>query len=638
MPISKVQGKITIAVDQLDGGLNTKDAANKIGDYDSPDCLNVIFSNEGAVQTRSGTTYLGAAVNTSSIDGMLTYNGTAAIFAGGHMYRLSSTTWAEVTTASGKFATGANVESVTYQGVSFMSDGTNGPYRWEGGENFYMMGVGIPTAPTGVSNVATASSQGIVTGNTVYYKVAFVNSHVVTGQPGSMSLGVTPGTTANINVSGIPLGSGLFGVSSRKIYRSTATNGIFGLVKTLSDNTASTFTDTVPVGSEGSAAVTDGTAPTPWTTVREFKETIFFDDSSNKSLLRFTDYQNPYISSAANFFSTENNKGEDIGAIGVQDNFLTVFYKKSKIWVYDLVTPSTASTWTRALSPSNLGIVGPRAFAEIPDGIVFMGMQNGKISGIHQISGVNVNQIADHALRSEDIGGKIDPTLFAMPASLLSKVAMTSYQNKLYIAVPQSSISTTIDGMLYFDNLRLTTNGESPGSWAPWTGIKVQALLNHNGTLYGGSSQGDGRVIEFNSGAYVNADGSAINSYWWSKELGGEGDLAYWTKDGRWTDIWHALVGTYNMKYRFRKDGDSGNGTSYSVNLTQGGSIYGSFNWGDGSLYGSGNQTKQSRVYIGPVLGKRFQHGFTNENTVNQYFKVFNFQSTINLRSQKRGT
>lgn len=136
MPISRVQGKITQAIDQLDGGLNTKDATNKIGDYESPDCLNVIFSNEGAVETRSGTTYLGAAVSTSSIDGMLTYNGTAAIFAGGRMYRLSATTWTQVTTASGKFATGANVESVTYQGVSFMSDGTNGPYRWHGGNRF----------------------------------------------------------------------------------------------------------------------------------------------------------------------------------------------------------------------------------------------------------------------------------------------------------------------------------------------------------------------------------------------------------------------------------------------------------------------------------------------------------------------
>lgn len=498
------------------------------------------------------------------------------------------------------------------------------------------MGVGIPTAPTGVSANATAPSQGIVTGNTVYYKVAFVNSAVVTGGPGSASVAITPTTTANINVSGIPLGSGLFGVTSRKIYRSTSLAGTYGLVKTLSDNTASTFTDTVPIGSEGSAAVTDGTAPTPWTAVREHKERVFFDDSTNKSLLRFTNYQNPYISAAANFFSTENNKGEDIGAIGVQDDFLSVFYKKSKIWIYDLVDPSTESSWTRALSPANLGIVGPRALAEIPDGIVFMGMQNGKLSGFHLLSGVNVNQIADHSLRSEDIGGKINPTLELMPASLLSKVAMTSYKNKLYIAVPQSTASTTIDGMLYFDILRLTGQNESPGSWAPWTGIKVQDFLIHEGTLYGGSSQGDGRVVQFNSGAYVDADGSAINSYWWSKELGGEGDLQYWTKDGRWTDIFHALVGSYNMKYRFRKDGDVGNGSQYSVNLTQGGAIYGSFNWGDGSLYGSGNQSKQTRVYIGPTLGKRFQHGFTNENTVNQYFKVFSFQSTMNLRSQRR--
>lgn len=625
--------QLDIEVGQFDGGLNTRDAPNKIGDYESPDCLNVVFSNEGAVQTRSGTTYTGASIGSSNIDGGISYNQTMAIWGGGRMYRYTATTWTQVTTASGKFASGANVAAVTYQGISFMSDGTNGPYRWEGGENFYMMGVGTPSAPTGASNVATAASQGIVTGNTVYYKVAFVNSHVVTGGPGSASVAVTPATTANINVTGVPLGSGLYGVSARKIYRATSLAGTYGLVKTLSDNVTTSFTDTVSIGSEGSAAVADGTAPTPWTTVKEHKERIFFDDSTTRSLLRYTDYQNPYISKAANFFSVANNKGENITAIGVQDDFVTVFYDKSMIWVYDLVDPSTDTSWTRVLSPVNLGIVGPNAFTEIPNGIMFVGIQNGKLSGIHVISGLDVTETASDKLRTRNIAAKIAPTILNWPSTLLSKIAMKAFENRVYFACPRNSTSTILDGILYFDIDRLVD--DEPGSWAPWTGIKVQNLWIHNGVLYGGSSNSDGRVEQFNSGAYTNADGTAINSYFWSKQFGGEKELGYWTKDGRWTDIWYGTPADYEMDYRFRTDGDEGGGTSSSVDLSPGGATWGSFTWGDGTLYSAGISNKESRIYIGPMTFKRIQHGFTNQNTTTQSFKVFSIKNRWNLRRKR---
>ena len=86
------------------------------------------------------------------------------------------------------------------------------------------------------------------------------------------------------------------------------------------------------------------------------------------------------------------------------------------------------------------------------------------------------------------------------------------------------------------------------------------------------------------------------------------------------------------MNYRFRKDGDIGTGNEYAISVAIGGATWGSFTWGDGTLYSSGNATKEDRVFIGPVVGKRFQHGFTNQNTVGQAFKVFSLQSTMNLR------
>lgn len=644
MPFSTVQGKLKLSVDQLDGGLNTNDAPNKIGDFESPDCLNVMYLDDGAIQTRSGTTYFAnqlanasGTLNSSPIDGMLALNSTMAVFAGGRMYRLSGVTWAQVTTASGKITSGANVEAVKYQGISFFSDGSNGPYRWEGSESLYMMGVGIPSAPNAASGVT--GTLGPHAG-TYYYKVAFVNSHVVTGEGSTESAGVTLTATATVNLTSVQVGTGLYGVTSRKIYRANTLLGTYGLIGTLNNNTATIFTDTIAFGLEGSAAVEDGTAPTPWRTVREHKERIFFDDSTNHSLLRFTDYQNPYISQADSFFSEANQKGESITAIGVQDDFVSVFFNKSMIWVYDLADPSDEQTWSRKLSPANLGIVGPRAFAEVPDGIVFVGTQNGKLSGVHQLSGINVAQTQDSKLRTQNIGKKIEPTLFAMPSTLLSQIACTSFQNRVYFAVPKSATSTIIDGILYFD-LPRTGQSSSPGAWAPWDGINVKSFLIVDGTLYGGTSNSDARIWQFNSGSYQDATGLAINSYIWTKQFGGEGDLSYWTKDGRRVDLWYALLGTFNMRYRYRIDGDEGGGTQYEVDLTPAGPLWSTngggngFFWGDGTNYGAGTSDKQSRIYIGPVVGKRFQHGFTNENTVGQYFKAFSLQSTMNLRRER---
>lgn len=628
MPTLKnVGGKVQIEIERLDGGLNTKDSPSKISPFESPECKNVEFTDRGSVQTRSGTTFIGEAVNTSSVDGQASYNGSHLVWAGGMMYHKTAATWAAVTAASGQFASGANVASEVYQSILFCSDGTNGPYRYEGPTDFYEMGIDIPSAPTSLSDTA-----GDIAADTYYYKVAFVNSHVVTGEAGSASVGVTIGASATIKVENIPVATGLQGVESRKIYRATSSAGTYRLVKTLSDNVTTSFTDTVAVGDEGSAAVTDGTAPTVFSTIRQHKERLFFPDSEDKSLLRFTDYQNPFISQADNFFSVHKGTGETIKAIGVQDDFVCTFYDKKSIWIYDLTDPSDETSWTRVKSPANMGIVGPNALAETENGIVFVGKLNGKLSGIHILSGINVAETADDKLRTQNIAEKIEPTILAWPDTLLSKIAVTSYGSRLYLAVPDSSTSTILDGIMYFDILRLGDQGQ-PGSWAPWDGITVQNFLVHEGELYGGSSNGDGRIIQFNSGEYQDADGSAIDSYFWTKQFGGESAIESYQKDGRYVFLWYDLVGGWNMNYRYRKDGDAGQGTAIEIDLTPPSGVWGTaYTWNPINIWGGGATDAETQHSISPILGRRFQHRFDNQNTAGQYFRVHALKMLMNLR------
>ena len=295
--IKKVGTRVEVSIDTLDGGRNVHAAPSRIGDTQSPDQLNIVYDDQGAAGTREGTSYFNTfPIGSLSIDGIHNYDSTMVVWASGTMYRASGTTFTQVTTASGKFAVGAKVAYQTYQDIVFCSDGTNGPWRWEGEENFYQQGLGIPSAPTSASDAV-----GGIAADTYYYSVSHINSHAVEGQVGSASAGVTIGAGATILVNSIPVGTGLYGVEKRNVYRATQATGPWKFVKLLADNTTTSFTDTIGVGAEGGAAPLDGTSPTPYTTLKLHRERLFFDDSNNRTLLRYTEYTDPFTSKALSF-------------------------------------------------------------------------------------------------------------------------------------------------------------------------------------------------------------------------------------------------------------------------------------------------------------------------------------------------
>jgi len=69
----------------------------------------------------------------------------------------------------------------------------------------------------------------------------------------------------------------------------------------------------------------------------------------------------------------------------------------------------------------------------------------------------------------------------------------------------------------------------------------------------------------------------------------------------------------------------------YSVSLSPGGSIWGSFTWGVGS-WGGGRSQDEIEVQLGAISGKRIQLKFSNQNTAGQRFKVHGLNYTYNIR------
>lgn len=332
----EVRKKPEIEIERLDGGLNKKDGPSKIDITESPDCLNVDFGDRGSVGTRLGTNYYNSsAIASASGDGLTVYNGSMVAWTNGRMFRMSGTTSVEVTAASGNFTTGLKVAYGQYQNILFVSDGTNGPWRWEGNESFYKMGIDVPSAPTAASNVAGAS---LVPTGTHYYAVSFVNTHAVEGEIGSFSASVTLATSAAVMVTSIPTGSTIQGVAARRIYRSTNPTGPWGFVASLTGNASSSVTDTANV--VGAEPPEDASSPKPFSTIHLFKDRLFMEDNDAPTILRYTDYNNPFVSQAENFFLLdEGGDRGDIKAISDQNDVVSVF-KENSIFLILCVDPA----------------------------------------------------------------------------------------------------------------------------------------------------------------------------------------------------------------------------------------------------------------------------------------------------------
>jgi hypothetical protein len=626
--IKNVGGRVRYSIERHDGGYNVKESPSKISPYESPDCLNVAFDDDGSVTTRKGSTFFNTTlVGSFPIDHGISYGNQAIVWANGSMWTTTSTsgsTFTKITQSSGKFAAGSHIAAVVYQNVLFSSDGTNGPWKYTGGESFYNMGIDIPSAPAGASGAA-----GNIQPGTYYYAVSFVNTQVVEGELGSSSAGVTLAATATVDLTGIPVGSTLAGVNERFVYRAVASSGPFRKIATISNNTTTTYTDTTVVGSEGKNSIFDGTKPSPFKTATLHKERIFFDDSSNKSLLRYTEFQNPFISEATSFEPINNGDGEDIIAIASQDDVVVSFKKNRSVGIITN-DPSDDTTWSKQDLPANIGIIGPRAFASIQNALVFIGRQNNRLTGFHILTGLNVVETSDGRLRSLSISERIEPELFEdLAPTQLAEMAMGVYENRLYTAMTDDG--TTNDKIYWLDLNRIGSEGQ-PGSWAPWTGINAKCFFTHNGNFLSGDSTSTGFVRKLNQTAY-NDSGVAINSYFWTKQIGGEedGSLDAYIKDLREIYVWRSLLGAYSMNVKYRTDGEAGDGTAFPVDLTPTTSIWGTSLFGT-ALWGGLRDDFEARLTIGRVQGRRFQIGFDNQNAINQGFRVHRTEIGMNLR------
>lgn len=630
--------RVVYPMEAFDGGLNSKYAPNIIADNQSPDCLNVVFDDLGGVATRGGMSKFNTTtVGSFSGDGMYTarfndgseklvgwWNGTGYVVTG-------ASTFTTIASAQSIWTAGSRVDSTMYQNLMFFGNGYSQPYKYNGTE-FTRHGTTAPNS-TAASTSGTAGANGAQTGD-VNYKIVYVNSYAVESDVSAATTTLTVASTATVSLSAIPIAPQSFGVASRRIYRRDAgTSSTYKRVATIADNTTTTYLDAIPSASLGAAAPTDQGEPPVWKFIVTHQERLWAAKDGD-STLYYSELANPFVFKAANTIPISDGDGEVITGLAVHANMLAVS-KTSSVWLI-YMPDTTPANWIRVKSKSKYGAASHFAQADFQGLRMFIGQRYGKIAGFMSLAGDDTQQnsvdLSVTKVQSDSEGEVIEPDAFLFTTTAIAKACAIEFKNKLWFSVPYNN--ATNNRVYQFDYTRRAED-KTTGSWVPFTyphGFNAFAI--YGGKLYGQSATAHGFVYQLDTTSYSD-DGTAIDSYIWTKEFFGyKQHMENW-KDFRLANLIVETLGSYYMNVVYRADASSGAGTTVQVDLSPGGSVWGVLVWGSGT-WGANSSRSNETIYFGTLSGKRVEMKFSNQNTLNQGFHVYPMASfTYNVKGRR---
>jgi hypothetical protein len=617
----------------FDGGQNNKFEKSIIDDNESPECLNVVF-DAGSVGTRDGFKKVNTAtVGTYVCDGLYTRHGsnnaeTMVAFYGGNGYTLDGTSLVTIPSAQSVYTAGQRIGCSQMEQHLFIGNGAITPYKYNG---LAFTRHGVP-APSFVSNI-NSNGAGNLNGDYTY-KMTWVNTALVEGNP-SVALGTFTVATKKILLSSLPVAPQSYGVAARRIYRTVAGGSSYLRVATINDNTTTTYDDNIADASLGAAAPSDNGEPPLYSTIIYHQNRLFMNDAANPSYVWYTELNEPYTVKALSFTIIGDSSTDEVRGFMVQGNDLVVFCERN-VWLW-YMPDNDPTNWQTVKCKSAFSSKSPFGAFRYNDKTGFPAVQNDKFVGIGVLSGTQVEPSATF-LTVGSMGGelksdRIEPDMFDVQESYLAKISSMVFKNKAYISVTKGSGQTTNNYVYVMDFSIDNLTKKQKESWCPWTGLNVAQWAIYSGELYYGTSTATGYLYKQNPGVYTD-DGSAINSYAWTKEFSGyPGDESF-SKDFRYTNLLVDLAGTYYMSVAARTDSDDGDGTNYPLDLDPHASVWGTMVWGV-DTWGAGASQKDMRLYLSGARGKRIQYKFSNQNTAGQRFKVHWQNFTYNLKGPR---
>jgi hypothetical protein len=617
-----------------DGGMNSKYEKSIIEDNESPDCLNVTFG-AGSVGSREGfVTVNTASVGTFACDGLYTRKGTnnaetMVAFFGGTGFTLDNTSLVTIPSAQSIFTMGVRVGSAQMENHAFFGNGNVTPYKYNGTA---FTRHGVPQATMTVS--ANSNGAGVLTGD-YQYKVTYVNSQSVEGDVSS-ALTTFAVAAKQIRLTSLPVAPQSFGVSARRIYRTVAGGTSFLRVTTVNDNTTTLYDDNTADGSLGLAAPTNKGEPPKYSCIVYHQNRLFMNDSDNPGLLWWTDLNEPYtVNLTTNFAAIGDQSSDLITGLAVFNNTLAVFCQKAVWLVYMADTDPANWRYIRAKAPYSSK--SPYGLFEYDNKMGYPAVQTDKFVGVAGMSGdapdTDVATLSIATAGSTLKSSRVEPDMFDIQEAYLGNISSIVFKNVAYISMTKGANQTTNNRIYIMDFSKTDLSKKQRESWAPWTGLNAAQFAVFNGVLYFGSSTQTGKLWKQNSGVSTD-DGSAINSYFWTKEFAGGKAEESFEKDFRWTNLLVDLAGAYFMSVGVRTDSDSGTGDNYNLDLDPNASLWGTMTWGI-DTWGAGATQKDMRLYLAGARGKRIQYRFSNQNIAGQRFKVHWQNFTYNIKGPR---
>jgi hypothetical protein len=619
------QGRI-----QFDGGKNNKFEKTIILDNESPDCANVVF-DDGAVETRGGTTKINTtAVGSFVCDGIYTRHDnvnnnaeTMVAWFNGSLHYMATTTFVTVPSAMSIYTAGNRVYAAEYENYMFFGNGGNTPYKYNGAFTRH----GIP-APTTTMTVATAATGTALTGG-YYYAITYVNSGLVEGDISPLTTTITV-AGQNIALTAIPTAPVSFGVNTKYLYRTVAGGTSLKRVATL-NNSVTSYDDAIADSALGVTAPTDQGEPPNYSAVIYHQGRLFAIDPV-ENVVVYSEIGNPYVFKALSFEIIGDNTADIPVGLEIYDNSLVVLCRRNP-WIIYMPT-TDASDWSVQRVRATYGTYSPFASFRYENKVLYGAVQNDKFVGFAAIQGQTISPSAtiltSSALSSDLQSNTVEPDIYQIQESYMKNISSIVFQNKAYISCTYGDGSTTNNRIYVFDFGAGRLDKKQTTSWVPWTGINAAQFTVYNGRLYYASSTANGHIYQMNTSTY-NDDGTAINSYYWTKEFSGLPGEENIYKDFRYCQVFFEKSGDYFMNFAYKVDSDLGSGNVNQIDLDPGGSLWNTMVWGR-DLWGGGSSEGEERAFVAPARGKRIQFMFSNQNTVNQKFKVVGLNFAYNQK------
>lgn len=631
--------KNSLRIPVFDGGLNTKFSDVTMPLNQSPDLKNVEFDDFGAVATTPGYTEAVTAIASGVVYGLHSFyrsvgDRTLVAVCNNSAWYESAGSWSIISGATGSYANNVDVSIETVEDNAIFTDGYNPPHRYDGSD-WYTVGVSAVASNTAA---ATASSNGTLTGS-YKYAITGVNSRNTEGAYAVITSSSVSVSGNAVDITNIPEFPASAGVDTKYLYRNTAgASDVYYRVTALTaaqtsytDNDSdSTLVTPMPLDNE----------PMPVCKYMTYYRGRIFaaGKASNPMRLYFSNADEIEVWETENFIDIGEGDGHPITGIESYGNAIIIHKNDGRgqgtIWLlYIADSTGTASpdNWYLTKSPSAYGGQSDKALAFFNNVLFFLN-RNGGYAFTGQDIALNaaysdVGQFGVDAMTYD-----IEPDIKGVPNAYIDRSAAINFDNKLYLAVPYGPSATKNNRIYVFDYVRASSETRNSGAWTYLDDIPANNFTIHEGELYFGSSEFDGKVYRFDSDLY-NYNSGAIDSYYWTAAISGQESHRDFTKVFRHVFLTVSTPGDWDMTLTYRVDFDDTNDRTETINLNGGGSLWGTLVWDDGE-WGGSLEKKKFRINLSGAVGKVIQFKFST-NTANQWFKVHELEMMYNLRSQR---